>query len=379
MKLSQILTILIILFLYGCATKGVSSRTRSDNKSIATFQQNILDVIEQAVDEAFQNIDKNSPIAIVSFATSTETMSETLLSILEHTLVVKNFTTIIDRIELDKIRAEQNLSLSGDVDDQTAIRVGKITGATLIVTGNIDAMGLIRLRVLNSETAVLAGSALIPLPPDINISLPHQTYIPPTMSPIQPITPQPSLTIPQIKPLTPSTIPPTTNNVSDIIIFGKYEWRILDIQGNRALIITTRSIAQRKYHNSIRSTTWEKCDIRKWLNGDFFSSFSTQERSRIAITENGNPDNSLYRLSGGGNTFDYIFLLSFQEAERYFNDDADRKVVNISGRPSWWYLRSPGDFGLGASGVSNEGSIYLGGFHINDAFGGIRPALWLQL
>ena len=128
----------------------------------------------------------------------------------------------------------------------------------------------------------------------------------------------------------------------DTIYFGSYmfdagdnpdkiEWKVLELQGNKALVISTDCIdavpyQNRKYlGNSLydvsEACTWETSDIRKWLNGtentallgyegyhysDFYGkAFTEQERSMILDTQ---VTNSL-----GNATTDKIFLLSVEE------------------------------------------------------------------
>ena len=54
--------------------------------------------------------------------------------------------------------------------------------------------------------------------------------------------------------------------VGDIIEFGNYEWRVLDVQGERALVITHRIIESRAYHNTFEDITWADSDMRYYLN-----------------------------------------------------------------------------------------------------------------
>ncbi len=57
--------------------------------------------------------------------------------------------------------------------------------------------------------------------------------------------------------------------VGDKIVFDRYEWRVLDIQNNTVLIITEDIVEQRAYHNVYKDTTWDDCEIRKYLNNEF--------------------------------------------------------------------------------------------------------------
>ena len=43
--------------------------------------------------------------------------------------------TIVDRRMLDQIRKEQNLQLSGDISDESAVDIGKMLGASIVIVG----------------------------------------------------------------------------------------------------------------------------------------------------------------------------------------------------------------------------------------------------
>lgn len=65
---------------------------------------------------------------------------------------------VIERSALDKIMEEQKLGLSGFVDEETAIKVGKLAGADMIILGNINMqIGFVKVsaRGIDTETSVL--------------------------------------------------------------------------------------------------------------------------------------------------------------------------------------------------------------------------------
>ena len=154
--------------------------------------------------------------------------------------------------------------------------------------------------------------------------------------------------------------------------------------------------------------TWEICTLRAWLNDDFLNkAFDAEEQSAILITEVDNSDAQGYSgwiTSGGNNTKDKIFLLSYAEANRYLdakywdNDDGnntksriaptedaiengawfDDKFQTADGRPSgWWWLRSPGESQDYAAFVTGFGSLYCDS--VIDSSEVVRPAFWLNL
>lgn len=198
--------------------------------------------------------------------------------------------------------------------------------------------------------------------------------------------------------------------VGDKIVFGSYDWRVLDIKNDRALIITECIIEQRPYHEAYIDTTWADCSLRKYLNGEFYDAFSTVDKSRIIPVLNENPNNQWYGTNGGEDTRDSFFLLSLDEVCRCFGDSTEklynkgknqrywfeRKDENNSKRLAklqgsewcwWWWLRSPGRVNIKAAYIwGTDGTIGIQGNNIlkgnisdGKCTGGVRPALWLKL
>jgi len=60
---------------------------------------------------------------------------------LEYNLVNSGRFRIVDRRRLDQIRNEQNFQLSGDVDDNSAVSIGNMLGANIVITGEITGSG----------------------------------------------------------------------------------------------------------------------------------------------------------------------------------------------------------------------------------------------
>jgi len=54
-------------------------------------------------------------------------------------------------------------------------------------------------------------------------------------------------------------------NIGDKILFGEYKWVVLEVQSDKALIITDEIAEQRDYHDKNTDITWKDCEIRKYL------------------------------------------------------------------------------------------------------------------
>ena len=188
------------------------------------------------------------------------------------------------------------------------------------------------------------------------------------------------------------------------IAFGRYtqgskgeneplHWRVLTIdeKGKRALLITEKVIDCRSFHGTNKRVTWAECDLRKWLNEKFLeTAFTEAERKRLAPAENENPANKAYGTAGGRSTKEKVFLLSIDEAERFFRSDGDRAaeatdfarkqgVFTRDDRMGWWWLRSPGGSSIRAARVAPGGGVDDAGKFVNYVLVGVRPALWLNL
>ena len=206
----------------------------------------------------------------------------------------------------------------------------------------------------------------------------------------------------------------TGMKVGDTIIFGRFEqdgnpdngaepieWIIIDIQGNKALLLTKYALDEKPYNTDYTEVTWEDSWVRNWLNTGFYmDAFNKTEQSAIQTTlidnspSQGHPE---FSTSGGNDTEDEIFLLSYHEAfEQYFSRDKERMCtatryafkkdlvatsdnykVNGSNAMEWW-LRSPGAGQKQALYVAGRGICSLHGLYVNK-YAGIRPALWVEL
>lgn len=182
--------------------------------------------------------------------------------------------------------------------------------------------------------------------------------------------------------------------------FGEYLWRVLDVQNNKALLLAEEIFEMRRYHSKYSKVTWETCELRGYLNGEFLETFSSQEQSRIVPTENTNADNPWYGTSGGKRTVDRVFLLSIDEVLKYFGDSGrlqegpkkvprafqwindeynSARIAKYQGKKVLWWLRSPGYDAYHAVGVDVYGFLVLRGLDVNVWDDGVRPSLWINL
>ncbi|MDR1317830.1 MAG: CsgG/HfaB family protein [Spirochaetales bacterium] len=133
------------------------------NSPAVTMNQNdgVEGSLERAAGKIMEKIPKASRIAIVYVSASDPDVAEFIANELEF-IMVENDQTLIDRSQLDAIRKEQNFQLSGEVDDDSAVFIGKISGANIIITGAVTGSGSLRrlrLRAMDTQSAQVLSAA----------------------------------------------------------------------------------------------------------------------------------------------------------------------------------------------------------------------------
>lgn len=193
------------------------------------------------------------------------------------------------------------------------------------------------------------------------------------------------------------------------VIFGTYEqdnnpgngpeplkWIVLDSQEGRVLLLSRYVIDSKPYNKEYISSTWEKCDLRDWLNGKFYDeAFNAEQQEQIMqleVVNHDNDENYGDPIPGGNSTYDKLFLLSLEEIEKYTGTDpeqweaeptpyAEEQGVYIWGEPAccYWWLRSPGGYSGNASCIDTWGRTNDWGYSVYCTNIGVRPVLWLKL
>lgn len=117
---------------------------------------------------------------------------------------------------------------------------------------------------------------------------------------------------------------------------------------------------------------------------------TAEERARLVetrVSADGNPD---YATNPGRDTQYRVWLLSIPEVEKYFKDDEARicyptrssvnnGVHESSNDACWWWLRSPGAFGINAAIVLRSGCIGSYGIDVCGNNVAVRPVVSLRL
>jgi TolB-like protein len=143
-----LLIVLCSLFSVTCVT---SQTTGIDDLDIA---------IRDASDYLNDNIPAKSKIVILNIQSDYNNLSEYIIDELIANAVNDKVFSVVDRAQLDAIRMELNFQLSGEVDDKSALEIGKFLGAQTIVSGAVSELAdrhRMRIRALNVQTAEVQG------------------------------------------------------------------------------------------------------------------------------------------------------------------------------------------------------------------------------
>ena len=204
------------------------------------------------------------------------------------------------------------------------------------------------------------------------------------------------------------------------------EWVVLERREDKVFLISKYVLAEMAMSAQFDQVGWEESDVRSWLNGTFWQeAFTEEEQAAVLTTEVDNSHSSGYSgFSAGGRaaTQDKLFLLSYQEAKKYFaapGEDGEKAVNgssssngytshdilklrglycesslklgnNIDGPFAFWWLRSPGQWDTTPAhgavgcfiGVYSTSYSYTGKAETEQQTNGgygVRPALWLDL
>lgn len=139
-----------------------------------------------------------------------------------------------------------------------------------------------------------------------------------------------------------------------VIRFGFYDWKVLDVQDGCALLFVEQMTGMDKIYDS-----WYNFGIFQYLRSTVDTSFGTGERSLIR-------DNTL-------------FLLSQQEVELYLPQE--QRVLKVGNKYIDWWLRDQSFDSETKKCVSTAVDGNSGKFKQleNKTVCGIRPAMWVKI
>lgn len=187
-----------------------------------------------------------------------------------------------------------------------------------------------------------------------------------------------------------------TFQAGDMVYFGALmdraiKWRVLSVDGGDALVTTCHAVSAQPYNRVDGPVDWENCYLRRWLNETFLqSAFSDREREKIRSVTHADKDAQI--SFSEERTADRVFVLSEEEARRYFADPEDRTLLFHGQAPDvwsvsrglrqtccWWLRgRSVEINGKNGAAYCDYGGGCDGWQRVDSAHIGVRPALWVD-
>lgn len=154
----------------------------------------------------------------------------------------------------------------------------------------------------------------------------------------------------------------------DTVTFNDTEWLVIKKSSKGCTLLLKDAQGKRRVYHDGCETTWEECDLRRWLNSTYYDTFGEEEKKFIVKTHCENKDNEKWGTKGGNDTEDYIYLLSIDEAS-----ELPKKVLLDDG---WWWLRSPGEYQSNAAVITHDSLGVNGEAVFFEAL--VRPVLSLE-
>ena len=168
-------------------------------------------------------------------------------------------------------------------------------------------------------------------------------------------------------------------------------WGSLPVDPNRLFQLSADSVPLAWYGERGAESELFYVHARYWCNEIFYKEhLSAEEQERVLLSNLTNPDNPRYHITGGPDTQDYVFFLSFEEMEAYMPTNEERKgyhttyaynqPVAYGDKDPYYWLRSPGHNRISAIYVWGKYGVldYAGG-DVGHNILGYRPAMWITV
>jgi hypothetical protein len=107
-----------------------------------------------------ERLARGTKVVVLDFSSPAPRLAEYVVEELTGYFVNEGSLMVVDRKNLDILKQEMQFQLSGEVDDDTILSIGKKLGAQTIISGSIEPLGnlfRLRIRAIAVETAAIQG------------------------------------------------------------------------------------------------------------------------------------------------------------------------------------------------------------------------------
>jgi hypothetical protein len=123
----------------------------------------VEDAAKLAGEKLIESLPEYAKLAVLNISSNENDRDTAALLVdeLERHLVNSPKFTVVSRKDLDVLRSEQNFHISGDVSDESAVSLGNMSGASIVITGSLAGFAGARrltLKALDVERAEILAS-----------------------------------------------------------------------------------------------------------------------------------------------------------------------------------------------------------------------------
>jgi TolB-like protein len=116
----------------------------------------------RACETLIYELPKRTTVAVLSVSSRDRNAAAFVMDEIEFQLVDSKEFVMVDRKTLDSVRSEQDFQTSGEVSDASAVSIGNMLGANIVITGTISGSGdtqRLTIKALDVKTAKIVTMA----------------------------------------------------------------------------------------------------------------------------------------------------------------------------------------------------------------------------
>ena len=148
--------------LVGQAPASVAPVLSSTPARTVGVPTSLPDAVSRVCDTLLYDIPRNSTVAILDMTSRNREAASFAMEELEYLLVDSRRLVMVDRNRIDVIKQEQNFQMTGEVSDDSAVSIGNMLGASVVITGTItgsDSSQRLTVKALDVKTSEIITMA----------------------------------------------------------------------------------------------------------------------------------------------------------------------------------------------------------------------------
>ena len=162
LRLFNVMVGFILLFavLSACRASPAPVPTQTASAQTVSLPDELDAAIRETSDYLNRQLPRGNKLVILNIQSGFPALSEYIIDELIANTVNDRVFSVVDRQQLNTIRAELDFQMSGEVDDDTAQALGRMAGAQIIISGAVSRIGdlyRLRVRALSVQSAHIEG------------------------------------------------------------------------------------------------------------------------------------------------------------------------------------------------------------------------------